>query len=206
MVAALGLVAMSLSWGQAVHLDLTHHRMVRFWEAIAALTAIATVAAWAPSHRLWEVAGHPRLRWWAAVPCVAVAVVAVLLPTLAKELAGWWPASVRDAVSQVPGHPVEAFVYPGVVSQSVGAGLTAAGLALAGIGLLGRWVGSLMTVVVVAVLVITQALLGDIGLPWVVDASAPHPAAQWSAWAVWLAGSAVWIWRTTRPTLAGLDS
>ncbi|QRO87239.1 hypothetical protein [Kytococcus sedentarius] len=125
---------------------------------------------------------------------------------MAKQLAGWLPPSVRDAVSQVPGHPVEAFVYPGVVSQSVGAGLTAAGIALACIGLLGRWVGSVLAVALAAALVVCQALVGDVGLPWAVDASTPHPASMPAAWGVWAAGTAVWVWRTTRPTLVGLDA
>lgn len=205
-VALIGLVGMSLSWGQAVHVDLTYPRMLRFWEAIAVFTAISSVAAWAPAHRLWEVTGHPRLRRWALVPCLTVAATSCVLPALAKQLAGWLPPSVRDAVSQVPGHPVEAFVYPGVVSQSVGAGLTAAGIALACIGLLGRWVGSVLAVALAAALVVCQALVGDVGLPWAVDASTPHPASMPAAWGVWAAGTAVWVWRTTRPTLVGLDA
>lgn len=205
-VALIGLVGMSLSWGQAVHVDLTYPRMVRFWEAIAVFTAISSVAAWAPAHRLWEVTGHPRLRRWALVPCLTVAATSCVLPALAKELAGWLPPSVRDAVSQVPGHPVEAFVYPGVVSQTVGAGLTAAGLALACIGLLGRWAGSLAAALATGALVLCQALLGASGLPWVADASDPHPLSAGLPWVVWALGSLVWVWRTTRPTLVGLDA
>lgn len=204
-VAGLGLVALTFSWGQAVHVDLVHPRMVRFWEALAVLVAVASVAAWAPAHRLWEVTGHTRLRQWALVPCLTVAAVACALPVVAKELAGWLPPSVRDAVSQVPGHPVEAFVYPGVVSQSVGAGLTAAGLALACIGLLGRWVGSLATVLAAAALVVAQSLLGDVGLPWVMDAPEPHPISSVLPWVVWALGTLVWTWRTTRPAAVGLE-
>lgn len=203
---ALALVAMSISWGQAVHVDLVHPRMVRFWEVLAVLTAVATAAAWAPAHRLWEVTGHPRLRGWALVPCLVVALVAVAVPRLAKVLAGWWPESVRDAVSQAPGQAVHLIVYPGVVEQSVGAGLTAAGIALACIGLLGRWVGSVLAVALAAALVVCQALVGDVGLPSAVDASTPHPASMPAAWGVWAAGTAVWVWRTTRPTLVGLDA